>query len=79
MAGPVVSLAADVLPSFGLEILGSGPGTIPVAEIIGAIPEFMAIAATGDVPIEIDEIPLAEVEAAWHRAGAAGRRVVLRP
>ena len=79
MAGPVISLPADVLRSSGLEILGSGPGTIPLPEIIGAIPEFMAIAAAGDLPIEIDEIPLAEVEAAWHRPGGGGRRMVLRP
>jgi NADPH:quinone reductase-like Zn-dependent oxidoreductase len=79
MAGPVISLAADVLRSSGLEVLGSGPGTIPVAEIIGAIPEFMAIAATGGLPIEIDEMPLAEVEAAWHSRSGGGRRIVLRP
>ena len=78
MAGPVICLPADVLRSSGLEILGSGPGTIPQAEIVAAIPEFMAIAAAGDLPIDIDEIPLAEVEAAWHRRGGGGRRIVLR-
>jgi hypothetical protein len=51
--------------SSGLEILGSGPDTIPLSEITGAIPEFMAI---GDLPIEIDEVPVAEVEAAWRRS-----------
>jgi NADPH:quinone reductase-like Zn-dependent oxidoreductase len=79
MASPIICLRADVLRSSGLEILGSGPGTIPLAEIIAAIPEFMAIAATGDLPIDIDEIPLAEVEAAWDRRSGGGRRVVLRP
>jgi NADPH2:quinone reductase len=79
MASPVISLPADVLRSSGLEILGSGPGTIPLAEIIGAIPEFMAIAAAGDLPIEIDEIPLAKVEAAWNRRTGGGRRAVLLP
>ena len=78
MAGPAISLPADVLRSSGLEILGSGPGTIPVGEIINAIPQFMSIAATGDLPIDIDEVPLAEVESAWHRSGG-GRRIVLRP
>ena len=77
MAGPTISLPADVLRSSGLEILGSGPGTIPLTEIVGAIPEFLAIAATGDLPIDIDEMPLAEVAAAWRRGG--GRRIVLRP
>ena len=78
MAGPAISLAADVLRSSGLEVLGSGPGTIPLAEIIGAIPEFMAIAATGDLPVDIDEVPLADVESASRRSGG-GRRIVLRP
>jgi hypothetical protein len=78
MAGPTISLPADVLRSSGLEILGSGPGTIPLAEITGAIPEFMSLAATSDLPIDIDEVPLAEVEPAWHRR-SGGRRIVFRP
>ena len=72
MAGPAISLPADVLRSSGLEILGSGPGTIPLAEIISAIPPFMAIAATGDLPIDLDEVPLAEVESAWQRSSGGG-------
>jgi NADPH2:quinone reductase len=78
MAGPAISLPADVLRSSGLEILGSGPGTIPLTEIIGATPQFMSIAATGDLPIDIDEVPLAEAGSAWNRSGG-GRRIVLRP
>ncbi len=76
MAGPTIALPAEVLRSSGLEVLGSGPGTIPLTEIIAAIPQVMAIAADGDLPIDIDEVPLAEVEAAWQRHG--GRRIVLR-
>jgi NADPH:quinone reductase-like Zn-dependent oxidoreductase len=78
MAGPTIRLPADVLRSSGLEVLGSGPGTIPLAEITGAIPEFMSLAATSDLPIDIDEVPLAEVEMAWHRSDG-GRRIVFRP
>jgi NADPH:quinone reductase-like Zn-dependent oxidoreductase len=74
MAGPVISLAADVVRTSGLEILGS---TIPLAEITEVIPRFMAIAAAGDLPIEIDEVALGDVEAAWRRGG--GGRIVLRP
>jgi hypothetical protein len=47
MAGPVIALPADVLRSSGLEVLGSGPGTIPLTDIVGAIPQVMAIAVTG--------------------------------
>jgi hypothetical protein len=66
MDGPVICLPADVLRSSGLEILGSGPGTIPLAEIIGAIPQFMAIAAAGGL-----------ASPRWRRA--AGRPPALRP
>jgi hypothetical protein len=44
-----------VLRSPGQEVFGSGPVTIPFAEIIGVIPGFMAIAVAGDLPINIDE------------------------
>jgi NADPH:quinone reductase-like Zn-dependent oxidoreductase len=77
MAGPTIAWPAEVLRSSGLEVLGSGPGTVPLTEIIAAIPQVMAIAAGGDLPIDIDEVPLAEVEAAWRRDD--GRRIVLRP
>ena len=78
MAGPVISLPAAVLRSSGLEVLGSGPGTIPLAEIVNATPEFMSLAATGDLPIDIAEVPLAEVESAWQRSSGS-QRIVLRP
>jgi hypothetical protein len=38
----------------------------------------MSLAATSDLPIDIDQVPLAEVETAWHR-GDGGRRIVFRP
>ena len=72
MAGSVISLPADVLRSSGLEILGSGPGTIPLAEITGAIPEFMALAAAGGLPIDIDEVHLSTSVRPGIAAAAAG-------
>jgi NAD(P)-dependent dehydrogenase (short-subunit alcohol dehydrogenase family) len=77
MAGPTISLPADVLRSFGLEILGSGPGTISLAEITRAIPEFLSLAATGDPADRHRQGTLAEVEPAWHRR-SGGRRIVFR-
>ena len=77
MAGPTIALPAEMLRSSGLEVLGSGPGTIPLTEIIAGIPQVMAIAVGGNLPIDIDEVPLAEVEAAGQHGG--GRRIVLRP
>jgi len=36
MAGPTIALPAEVLRSSGLEVLGSGPGTIPLAGVEAA-------------------------------------------
>jgi NADPH:quinone reductase-like Zn-dependent oxidoreductase len=77
-AAPTITLRADVLRSSGLEIVGSGAGTVPVGEIMKAIPEFMALAASGELPIEVAEVSLADVESAWQRVGD-GRRIVFRP
>ena len=78
MAGPAISLPADALRSSGLEILGSGPGTIPLAEIFAAIPGFLALAAAGDLPIDIDEVPLCSgLASRWHdcRCGLEGQEI----
>jgi NADPH:quinone reductase-like Zn-dependent oxidoreductase len=77
-AGPTITLNAEVLRSSGLEIVGSGAGTVPVAEIMKAIPEFMALASTGELPIDIAEMSLADVESAWRRPDS-GHRIVFRP
>lgn len=76
--GPTITLRADVLRSSGLEIVGSDAGTVPVSGIMKAIPEFMALAASGELPIEVAEVSLADVESAWQRVDH-GRRIVFRP
>ena len=65
---------AEVLRSSGLEVLGSGPGTIALTKIIAAIPQVMAIAAGGDLPTDSDEVPSPR-----SRQRGGGRRIVLRP
>jgi hypothetical protein len=76
--GPTITLRADVLRSSGLEIVGSDASTVPVSGIMKAIPEFMALAASGELPIEVAEVSLADVESAWQRVDH-GRRIVFRP
>ena len=77
-AGPTITLPADVLRSSGLEILGSGMGTVPLADLRTAVPEFLRIAATGQLSIDIDEVALSDVATAWQQSGD-GRRTVLVP
>jgi NADPH:quinone reductase-like Zn-dependent oxidoreductase len=75
-AGPTITLPADVLRSSGLEIYGSGAGTVPLHRVMEAVPEFLARAASGELQLGVDEVPLADVEAAWGRE-QRGRRLVL--
>jgi NADPH2:quinone reductase len=77
-AGATITLPADVLRSSGLHILGSGAGSVPIPDIVAAVPEFLRLAAGSALRIEVHEVPLSGVEAAWHLP-ANGRRVVIRP
>jgi NADPH:quinone reductase-like Zn-dependent oxidoreductase len=77
-AGPTITLPAAVLRSSGLEIVGSGMGTVPLADLRTAVPEFLRIAAAGQLPIDLDAVPLSDVAPAWQQPGD-GRRTVLVP
>ena len=75
-AGPTISLPAAALRSTPLTIMGTAG--IPSRELlVDAMHQVMAHAATGDLRIETERVPLAEVESAWHREG--GRRIVVVP
>ncbi|MBT9329594.1 quinone oxidoreductase family protein [Paracidobacterium acidisoli] len=75
-AGATITLPADVLRSSGLEINGSGFGSASIEQIVKAIPEFFALAAQGKLHIELETLPLAQIEQAWTRKGD-GKRVVV--
>ncbi|HEY6813160.1 MAG TPA: hypothetical protein VI074_10770 [Propionibacteriaceae bacterium] len=75
-AGPTLALQADALRSSGLAISGSGAASMPVEKIISELPTFQSWAG-GDLQVEVEEIPLADVAAAWLRPNN-GRRIVLR-
>jgi NADPH:quinone reductase-like Zn-dependent oxidoreductase len=77
-AGPTITLPAQVLRSSGLELSGSGAGTIPLEAIMAALPQFIDRAASGELRVGVEQVPLAEVTDAWRR-DQAGRRLVLLP
>jgi NADPH:quinone reductase-like Zn-dependent oxidoreductase len=79
MAGSHVSLPAAVLRSSGLEILGNGTGTMPPRELIErALQDVLDLLGRGELQIDVDRVPLAEVEAVWGR-DQQGRRPVFIP
>jgi NADPH2:quinone reductase len=79
MAGPTISLSAAALRSSGIEICGTGGGSVPHSVIFDAFPKMWALAASGQLHIDIERVPLADVESAWRRNDLPGRRVVMIP
>jgi len=76
-AGPAISLAAAVLRSTPLTILGTG-GIPPQNILANVLQELMANAASGKLQVDTAPIPLAEIENAWRR-DQRGRRLVITP
>jgi len=76
-AAPTIALPGEALRSSGLEIYGSGGGSVPRQAIAEAIPEILERAARGDLKVETKKVPLADVETVWNQQ--EDRRVVLVP
>jgi len=79
MAGPTIALSAAALRSSGLELYGSGGGSIPHKAIFDTFPQVWALAAGGRLRIDTEPVALADVENAWHRQDVPGRRIVIIP
>lgn len=78
ISGPTISLPADILRSSGVELLGSGLGSLSAEAILSALRTMYQAAATTDFAIETEAVPLADVTAAWTR-DTSDRRLVLVP
>jgi len=75
-AGSTITLAAAVLRSTALTILGTGG--MPSWDILtDAFQQVMNSVARGTLRIETERVPLAEIEDAWERDAHAHRLVVI--
>jgi NADPH2:quinone reductase len=74
-AAPTISLPAAVLRSTALTILGTA-GIPPRDVLFEALQQVMAYAAKGELHIDTERVPLADIENAWQR-DQPGRRLVL--
>jgi NADPH:quinone reductase-like Zn-dependent oxidoreductase len=79
MAGPTLALPSAALRSANLQVLGSGQGSVAVAEIVGELPSLMREISLGALKVSPLRVPLAEVEATWGAPEPEGRRVVFVP
>ncbi|MGA2904734.1 MAG: zinc-binding alcohol dehydrogenase family protein [Candidatus Korobacteraceae bacterium] len=76
-AGATISLPAAVLRSTPLTIMGTA-GMPPGDVLVDALQKVMTHAASGELQIETQRIPLADIEAAWQQ-DQKGRRFVVIP
>lgn len=76
-AGATISLPAAVLRSTPLTIMGTA-GIASREFLVEALQKVMAHAASGELEIETERVPLAEIEAAWGRE-PRGKRIVIIP
>ena len=76
--GETISLPAATLRSSGLELLGSGFGSVNFEQIRQALAEFFEAAAKEPFEFLTKAAPLAEVETLWDSA-EAGTRLVFQP
>ena len=76
-AGPTIALPAAVLRSTPLTILGTAG--IPSREILAdAMQRVMEYGASGELRVETERVPLAEIDHVWER-DPRGRRLVVIP
>jgi NADPH:quinone reductase-like Zn-dependent oxidoreductase len=74
-AGKAISLAAGILRSTAIELLGSGFGSASMDEIFKALAEFFQFAATSSMKFNLKQVPLRDVEALWNSPGEGARLV----
>jgi hypothetical protein len=75
-AGPTITLPAAVLRSTALTILGTAG--VPSWDVLtSAFQQVMNRAASGELRIETERVPLAEIETAWERDVHARRLVAI--
>jgi NADPH:quinone reductase-like Zn-dependent oxidoreductase len=75
VAGAKISLPAEALRSSGLELIGSGFGSVPIERILQSVVEFLAEAAREPFQFHVKAAPLRDVETLWN----SEERLVFQP
>jgi NADPH:quinone reductase-like Zn-dependent oxidoreductase len=77
-AGPTITLPAAVLRSTALTIMGTA-GIPPMPVLMDAMEQVLSRGARGELRIETEAVPLADIEQVWLRKESSGRRIVIIP
>jgi NADPH:quinone reductase-like Zn-dependent oxidoreductase len=79
MSGPEASIPSVALRSHNLRIIGSGQGSLSMADYAAELPGLIGEIATGNLSIDALAMPLSEVESAWDSPVGRVRRIVFEP
>jgi NADPH:quinone reductase-like Zn-dependent oxidoreductase len=79
IAGPTIELPSVALRSANLRIQGNGQGAVSTAVYLAELPSLIDEIDRGTFAINVREVPLADVEAAWSAPEPPGMRTVLIP
>ena len=77
VAGDQIALRGDALRSSGLELLGSGIGSVAIDQLLQGAHELLTLAPTAGFTANVEILPLSQVADAW--AGDPSVRYVLAP
>ncbi|MFJ4346552.1 zinc-binding alcohol dehydrogenase family protein [Pseudomonas sp. NPDC089401] len=75
VAGATLPMNPGVLRSSGLEMYGSGLGSVSTEELVRVVGQLLNVIRPAGIKVEAQAVPLNDVEAAWQRSSAS--RVVL--
>ena len=77
-AGASIRLPAAVLRSTAITILGTA-GVPPIEVLSDAMKQVLQHGSAGELRMETQRVPLADIESVWKRDGQPGSRVVVVP
>jgi hypothetical protein len=75
VAGPEITLPGAVLRAKGIELMGSGLGSVPIERLLMEIREMMQAVVPAGFRIATRPVPLSEVEGAWAKDDSRQRTV----
>jgi hypothetical protein len=79
ITGPEISLPSAALRACNLKLMGSGQGSVSTAGIVEELPALAREVDAGNLAVDAEPVPLADVESAWTAPVAPGRRLVFVP
>lgn len=77
VAGEEIPIRGDALRSTGIELLGSGIGSVSVKELLVGAGELLAAAEAAGFDAPFESVPLSAVSEAWNEQRAT--RLIFRP